>query len=136
MGGGTPNRNAIRIWREKFAEDPQWHPGKQAEDAEKPGRKKVITKQQEAVIAKSAMSLKRKGIEPTVAAVVSQCPAATLNPETDEAFTAKVILEVFACHCLGKLRIQCEGVGLPRTNPDPIKAHVGVAPHSKFSGVS
>ena len=103
VGGGTPCENSIRVWREKFEADPDWYPGKQAEDAEKPGRKKVITKAQEAAIAKSAMSLKRKGVEPTVAAVTAQCPAATLNPETDEPFSAKVILEVSPGQCLGKL---------------------------------
>ena len=103
VGGGTPSDNSIRVWREKFEADPEWYPGKQLEDAEKPGRKKVITKLQEAAIAKSAMSLKRKGVEPTVAAVTAQCPAATLNPETDEPFTAKVILEVFPGHRSGKL---------------------------------
>ena len=99
VGGGVPADNTIRLWREKFEADPQWYPGKQGQDAEKPGRKKVITKQQEATIAQSAMSLKRKGVEPTVSAVVAQCPAATLNPETGEAFTAKVILEVFKTRC-------------------------------------
>jgi hypothetical protein len=62
VGGGTPTSNTIRLWREKFEADPQWFPGKQTVDAEKPGRKKVITKQQEATIAKSAMAQKAKGV--------------------------------------------------------------------------
>ena len=102
VGGGTPSDNTIRQWRERFEADPQWHPGKQAEDAATPGRKKVISKQQEATIARSAMALKSKGIEPTVAAVIAQCPTATTNPETDEAFTPKVILEVFRTRCYDK----------------------------------
>jgi hypothetical protein len=135
VGGGAPSRNTIRVWRERFEEDPQWHPGKEADDAETPGRKKVITKRQESVIAKSAMSLKRKGVEPTVAAVIAQCPAATLNPETDEAFSAKVLLEVFACHCLGRLRNHREGIGIPRANPHPMKVCVGVASHPNALGL-
>jgi hypothetical protein len=58
-----------------------------------------VTKQQEATIAKCAMALKRKGVEPTVAAVKARCTAATLNPETDEPFTDKVILEIFKTRC-------------------------------------
>jgi len=99
VGGGTPNDNTIRLWREKFDADPQWYPGKQAEGAQKAGRKKVITKQQEATIAKSAMALKAQGIEATAKEIKARCPAATLNPETDEAFSDKVILEVFKTRC-------------------------------------
>ena len=46
---------ALRMWREKFDEDPDWYPGKTSEEAETPGRKKVITKAQENAIARSAM---------------------------------------------------------------------------------
>ena len=90
------------LWREKFEEDADWYPGKVSTDAQKPGRKKVITKTQEATIAKCAMSLKRKGVEPSVTEVVARCPTACLNPETDEPFTAKVILEVFKARCYDK----------------------------------
>ena len=55
----------------------------------------IITKAQENAIAQSAMSMKRKGLEPSVSAVIAQRPQATLNPETEEPFTSKVILEVF-----------------------------------------
>lgn len=99
VGGGRPNENSIRKWREKFEADPQWHPGKQAEDAETAGRKKIITKQQEATIAKCAMALKAKGVEPTAKEMKTRCPAATLNAETDESFSDKVILEVFKTRC-------------------------------------
>ena len=99
VGGGRPSDNSIRLWRERFEADPQWHPGKQAEGAETAGRKKIITKQQEATIAKCAMALKRKGVEPTAKEMKTRCPAATLNVETDEAFSDKVILEIFKTRC-------------------------------------
>ena len=102
VGGGTPGKNTIRLWREKFEADPQWYPGKQSDDAEKPGRKKVITKQQEASIAKSAMAQKAKGVEPTAMLMKATCPAATLNPETGEQFSDKVILQVFRTRCYDK----------------------------------
>jgi hypothetical protein len=113
VGGGTPTSNTIRLWREKFEADPQWFPGKQTVDAEKPGRKKVITKQQEATIAKSAMAQKAKGVEPTAMLMKAMCPAATLNPETGEQFTDKVILEVFKTRCYDK-------------DPEGLRAHGSV----------
>ena len=89
-----------RLWRERFDADPNWHPGKEDEEEKgTPGRKKVITKAQETTIAQSAMNMKRKGLVPTVAAVIAQCPKATLNPETEEPFTSKVICEVFKTRC-------------------------------------
>jgi hypothetical protein len=96
VGGGTPASNTIRIWRENFEADPQWFPGKQ------PGRKKVITRHKEASIAKSAMAQKAKGVEPTATLMKATCPAATLNPETGEHFTDKVILQVFKTRCYDK----------------------------------
>lgn len=79
VGGGCPSRNTIRLWRETFAEDPDWYPGKQSSDCKKSGRKKTITAQQEATLAKSAMALKAHGVEPTAAAVKAQAPVAHLQ---------------------------------------------------------
>ena len=45
------------------------------------------------------MTLKAKGIVPTAASIITQCKKASLNPETGEPFTAKVILEVFKTRC-------------------------------------
>jgi hypothetical protein len=91
-----------RIYREKFEADAEWYPGKPDEDAKAPGRKKVITKAQENAIASSAMAMKERGLVPSVSAIIAQCPKATLNPETEEPFTAKVILEVFRSSCYDK----------------------------------
>ena len=89
----------LRIYREKFDADPHWYPGKADEEAEAPGRKKLITGQQENAIAQCAMALKDKGLVPTVSAILTQCPKATTNPETGEPFTPKVILNVFKTRC-------------------------------------
>ena len=99
VGGGHPSKQAIRKLREKFETDPAWYPGKVSEDAGQPGRPKVITPVQEAALAKSAMVLKSKGIVPTAGSVIAQCKKASLNLETGEPFTAKVILEVFKTRC-------------------------------------
>ena len=45
------------------------------------------------------MNMKEKGLVPSVSAVIAARPTATLNPETQEPFTAKVILEVFRSKC-------------------------------------
>ena len=65
----------------------------------KGGRPKVITGQQEHAIATSAMAMKERGLVPSVSAILASCPQATLNPETDEPFSAKVILRVFKTKC-------------------------------------
>ena len=51
------------------------------------------------VVAKSAMVLKRSGVEPSVVKVIAQCPKATTNPDTGLSFTAPTILEVFRALC-------------------------------------
>ena len=73
----------------------------------------MITKAQENAIAKSAMTMKKKGLVPSVSAVIASCPAATLNPDTQEPFTAKVILEVFKSKCYDT----CPQVPWSYTNP-------------------
>lgn len=99
VGGGSPGKDAIRKLREKIDGDPEWHPGKEADDAGQPGRKRVITSQQIATIAGSAKRMKLKGIEPTVANVLAHCPQATTNQETGETFSKDVILNVFKTKC-------------------------------------
>ena len=45
------------------------------------------------------MALKQRGVEPTVSAVIAQCPKAALNPQTGVAFTAPSIAKVFRTQC-------------------------------------
>ena len=99
VGGGHPNRNTIRVLREKFADDDEWYPGKVDEAAGKPGRPKSITPQQEQALAKCAMAMKEHGKEPNVPDVISNCPVASVNKDTGEVFTHKVILNVFKTRC-------------------------------------
>ena len=99
IGGGHPTREAIRQLRDKFASDPQWYPGKKQDCSNLGGRPKVITGSQAHAIAKCAMSLKANGVEPTVSAVLSRCPTATLNHTTNQPFDSKVITNVFRTRC-------------------------------------
>jgi hypothetical protein len=99
VGGGHPTKQAIAQLRANIEADPSWHPGKVSESAEKRGPKAKLTEHNKKAIARSAMALKASGVEPSVAGVVAKCPALTLNPATQEAFTDKYILEVFRSHC-------------------------------------
>ena len=65
IGGGTPSQQSIAHWRLVFDTDPDWYPGKVLQHQKQPGRPKVITPHQEQAIARCAMSLKAKGLEPT-----------------------------------------------------------------------
>ena len=99
VGGGHPSRNSIRLLRAKFEVGAEWHPGKQDDDAGVPGRPKTITPHQEQALAKCAMNLKAHGIEPTASQVIAHCPVASINKDTGETFTHKVILDVFKTRC-------------------------------------
>jgi len=99
VGGGHPSKMAIGQLQTRFADDPEWYPGKVTENAKKRGRKVKFTPQKKRAVASSAMALKDRGQEPTVAAVVAQCPQATWNAETKAPFSDKYILEVFRTMC-------------------------------------
>ena len=100
VGGGSPAKTSISQWRYTFEQDADWYPGKTSHmERAKPGPKKVLTVQKQNAIACSAMALKREGLEPSVARVRERCPDATWNPETEEPFTDKYILEVFKDKC-------------------------------------
>ena len=107
IGGGRPSSQCVEAWRHIFDSDADWYPGKAYRPSVpspsgpswRGGRPKVMTQQQEAAIAKSAMSLKARGIEPTARNIAAQCPKATLNPETGAPFTPKVIHAVLGSKC-------------------------------------
>jgi len=99
VDGQTPSKTAVAQWRYTFDEDPGWFPGKTEKERAKPGPKKLLTAQKAVAIANSAMAIKRAGFEPSVSLVKEKCPVATLNPETQQPFTDKYILEVFKDKC-------------------------------------
>ena len=96
VGGGHPSREAIRKLREKFEADPDWHPGKVSDDAGQPGRPKVITPTQESALAKSAMTLKSKGIMPTASSVIAQC----MNMDAMPCVGKHACIHVHLVYCL------------------------------------
>ena len=99
VGGGHPTKQAISLMHKLFQQDKAWYPGKVTEGARKRSPKIKFTKGKKRAVALSAMSLKKKGIEPTVSAVVAQCPKSACNPRTGVAFTPPSIARVFRTQC-------------------------------------
>ena len=97
--GKHPSPQAIGQLRSKIENDADWYPGKVEEDRKRPGPQSLFTTQKKQAVARCAMALKKKGVEPSVDEVVRKCPAATLNPNTGAPFSAKLIYEVFKTLC-------------------------------------
>lgn len=98
VGGGHPNQGAISKLMAAM-DDPDWYPGKEADDACKPGPKPLFTAQMQQAVANSAMALKRRGEEPSATEVKARCPEASTNPDTGDPFTDKYIHRVFSSRC-------------------------------------
>ena len=98
IGGGKPTLRALRDLRDIFDEDPGWYPGKCYSDG-KPGPKMKFTEKKQQAVAKAAMALKNRGYEPTVAAVVAECPSAAINPDTGLPWDKKLIAKVYKTKC-------------------------------------
>ena len=73
-GGGAPSSEAVRQFFEKVDADDDWFPGKANYDDV--GAPSVMTGQQRAALARSAMTMKKEGIEPTYGKVIAACPKA------------------------------------------------------------
>ncbi len=99
VGGGHPTKQAISDLAAAVAADADWYPGKISENAKKCGPKPKFSAKAKKRVASSAMALKRRGEEPTVAAVQLQTPAATTNKATGGYFTAPTLTKVFKELC-------------------------------------
>ena len=69
VGGGHPGRDAIRQFFLKVDSDVEWYPGKTTQEQHGPAS--VITPTKQAAVARSAMAMKDRGVEPTYANVVA-----------------------------------------------------------------
>ena len=96
-GGGAPSREAVRRLLERIEEDPGWYPGKRPEAAY--GRAPVLAGAKRKQVADSAMTLKRRGVEPTYASVTAQCPKAALNPATGQPVNKHALYKVLKEDC-------------------------------------
>jgi len=97
VGGGHPTKSAVCKLLERIKGDPEWYPGKRPDASY--GRKPVLRGAKRKQVAASAMTLKRRGVEPTYALVVAQCPEAVANPETGEAVDKRAVYKVLKEDC-------------------------------------
>ena len=82
----------------KIDADPTWFPGKADEGAR--GRpRRLLTRGNAAVVARTAMRMKAERKEPTYSRIVAACPKAAMNPATQKPFSKKRIYDVLRAQC-------------------------------------
>jgi hypothetical protein len=99
IGGGHPTQGAIGKLRAKFDADSAWYPGKERHNAKRRGPKPMFTPSKKRGVARTAMSIKESGVEPTVSEVKARNSTACANDATGEPFSDKYILQVFRTLC-------------------------------------
>ena len=92
-----PTRQSVKDLVDKMRGDPDWFPGKTS--GVKRGPTPLLTSAKRRAIAKSMMSAKAKGSEPSYNLSLTRCPIATTNPLTDLPFSEKYIRRVFTEDC-------------------------------------
>ena len=97
VGGGQPTPSAVQQFFEKVDADPEWYPGKAEPNAR--GPKSAIAPRSQNVVAQSAMSMKRRGEEPTYPALVAANPVALLNPATGKPVGKKRVYAILRERC-------------------------------------
>ena len=96
LGGGHPTRQAVAQFFARVDADKKWYPGKREPGQ---GRPQQLTKKKRSIIARSAMSLKRRKVEPSYDNVIAQCPHACVNPSTGRPFSRNIINQVLTSDC-------------------------------------
>ena len=97
IDGTCLSGSAVHQLLARIDADPEWFPGKIYR--ERSGPQPVLHGLKRAILARSAMAQKRRGGEPTYRAVVANCPAAVLNPATDQPVGKKRVYDVFRADC-------------------------------------
>ena len=96
-GKKQPSIEAVRKLLNKMADDEDWFPGKVYGSLG--GRPCQIPETNKSTIARSAMALKARGVEPTYSLVIAQCPNASINPITGEAVSKDVVYDILENRC-------------------------------------
>lgn len=92
-----PTPEALRQMFEKIDSDPEWFPGKC--DRVQYGPAPAISGTNQAVIARSAMTMKENKKEPSFPKLVAANPKASLNPKTGRIVDKKVLYNILRKRC-------------------------------------
>ena len=96
-GRKHPTKEAVGQLIKKMTEDDDWFPGKVYGSLG--GRPSVVSETNKSAIATSAMAMKDRGIEPTYALIIAQCPNASINPATGEPVSKQVVYDILENRC-------------------------------------
>ena len=116
-----PTEQAIGQLLAKIEADPQWFPGKMY--GSKGGRKDQISNTNKTIVARSAMSLKRKGIEPTYPQILAHNKKAAKNPATGEAMSPDTMSRILEDKCYDSDDEEDKWKHLPRSTGQPLTPH-------------
>ena len=97
VGGGNPHPPALSKFFAKVDKDPDWFPGKSAQ--EQCGPAPALSGQAKNAIAQAAMAMKKRKIEPTFPRIVAACPTAIINLATGKPVDKKRVYDVFRELC-------------------------------------
>ena len=97
VGGGSPTSSALKEFFEKVDADADWYPGKCTQKVF--GPESVISKTNQAVVARCAMAMKARGEDPTYPRLVAANPTALLNPKTEEPVGKKRLYSILTERC-------------------------------------
>ena len=93
-----PSPNAVKQLLQKMAEDDDWLPGKVYGNLG--GRPSAISETNKSIIASSAMAMKQRGVEPTYALIIAQCPNASISPAMVRSlWTSSGVSSEWGCRC-------------------------------------
>ena len=92
-----PSPEAVGQLAKKMDDDDDWFPGKVYGSLG--GRPSVLSETNKSVMATSAMAMKQRGIEPTYALIIAQCPNASINPATGEPVSKQVVYDILENRC-------------------------------------
>ena len=112
-----PTEQAIGKLLAKAESDPHWFPGKRY--GSKAGAKERIPGMNKATIARSAMSLKKSGVEPTYSSVLARNPKAATNPDTGQPISPYTMSRIFKEKCYDEVP-EDRWDHLPRSSGQPL----------------
>ena len=92
-----PSPEAVSALMQKMFDDGDWFPGKVYGSLG--GRPPVVSETNKSLIATSAMAMKQRGVEPTYALIIAQCPNASINPNTGQPVSKQVVYDIFESRC-------------------------------------